>query len=435
MSEHNSIAAPLEPAGKVNVLVLIGSYLPGYKGGGPIRSVSNLASALGNEVHFKVVTLDRDLGDESPYPGVVVNQWVRLGNADVMYLRPGLRCALGIFEILRSVDANTVVYLNSFFSRSFSMLAMLMRWLGLCRPKCLVLAPRGEFSLGALGIKRTRKQLYIRIVQQFGLYRGLIWHASSDFEAADISRQFTLAMNVHVAAVIPTLKESNGKKISQVVIAPDLRVPSVQVALESRGKKPGQLRVVFVSRIARKKNLAGALRMLTGLSGDVKFDIYGPVEDAAYWEECQGLIAALPQGIRARYCGQVEHEKTARVFAEHDLLLFPTLGENFGHVICEALASGCPVLLSDQTPWRNLQAIGVGWDVPLSDTERFRAVLQQCVDGDIEWQAALSTRAKNYAEKMSSDPRVVDASRKLFEKAVAWPKQAAQRGAAGNISV
>ena len=73
------------------IVLLVGAYLPGYKAGGPIRSIANLMEALGAEFHFRIVTLDRDLRQKSPYPGVVTNRWVRVGHADVMYLRPGLR--------------------------------------------------------------------------------------------------------------------------------------------------------------------------------------------------------------------------------------------------------------------------------------------------------------------------------------------------------
>jgi len=114
----------------------------------------------------------------------------------------------------------------------------------------------------------------------------------------------------------------------------------------------------------------------------------------------------------------VEHESVGRIFAEHNLFLFPTLGENFGHVICEALSAGCPVLISDQTPWRNLQKEGVGWDIPLAETERFRAVLQQCVNGGDEWYASLAARASEYANKVVSDPAIVEENRRLFRYAI-----------------
>jgi glycosyltransferase involved in cell wall biosynthesis len=191
-------------------------------------------------------------------------------------------------------------------------------------------------------------------------------------------------------------------------------------ARNSRTKKPGQLRALFLSRVARKKNLSGALRMLRDVSGDVSFNIYGPLEDPGYWEECQDLIATLPTNIQVQYQGQIEHERIGEVFAEHDLFLFPTLGENYGHVICEALGSGCPVLISDQTPWRNLETDGVGWDFPHEETDRFRSVLQQCVDADDKWCAALSRRAMQYAAKHASDPETIAANRRLFQQAFVW---------------
>jgi len=168
------------------------------------------------------------------------------------------------------------------------------------------------------------------------------------------------------------------------------------------------------------KNLSGALRLLAGVSGAVSFDIYGPIEDLDYWDECQGLITALPPNIQVRYIGEIEHKMVKQVFAEHDLFLLPTLGENYGHVICEALASGCPVLISDQSPWRNLEAEGVGWDIPLGDTKRFQSVMQQCVDGDDEWFAAMSKRAMDYVAKRASDPETINANRRLFQRAFTW---------------
>jgi glycosyltransferase involved in cell wall biosynthesis len=414
-----SAGANQEPP-RPTILILLDSYLPGYKAGGPIQSIANLVAAIGGEFHFRVVTRDRDLGDKLPFPGIVANRWVRVGHADVMYLRPGIRGFLGLWALLCSTDRNTVLYLNSFYGRRFSMLAVLMRRLKLSRPRCLVLAPRGEFSPGAIDLKHMRKKLYVRLSRWFGLYQGIIWHASSDFEAADILREFGLTADIEVAGVVPGLSVSDGQRWASEA-ATTSNVADIVLPGRRQTKRRGELRAAFVSRISRKKNLAGALRMLLGVSGDVAYDIYGPAEDPDYWEECQKLVAALPANIRVRYWGEIEHEKIGQIFAQHHLFLFPTLGENYGHVICEALVSGCPVLISDQTPWRNLEADGVGWDIPLGETERFQAVLQNCVDGDDEWHAALSKRALTYGAKRASDPAIIDANRGVFQRASAWP--------------
>jgi glycosyltransferase involved in cell wall biosynthesis len=401
-----------------NIVTLLGTYLPGYKAGGATRSVANMVAALGEELNFKIMTMDRDLGDTVPYPGVESGRWMPIGNADVMYLSSGWKGLFRLMALLCSLDTGSVLYLNSFFSRRFSMLAIFMRWMGICKPKCIVLAPRGEFSEGALGLKSKRKLFYMRLSSWLGLYQGIIWHASTALEEADIRREMPDISFVNVTEVLPDGSEICGSsKTGIIAIAKDIHLMSGRDVETQPRKRAGQLRVVFVSRISPKKNLLSALGMLQGVSGDVSYDIYGPLEDAEYWNQCKKVIGTLPPNVRVKYMGMVEHERVGQVFAEHDLLLFPTLGENYGHVICEALSAGCPVLISDQTPWRDLQEKGAGWNIPLEETDRFRAILQQCVDADEEKYAALVARATEYAKLAVSDPAILEENRRMFRYA------------------
>jgi len=401
------------------IVTLLGAYLPGYKAGGPIRSVANMVVALGEELSFKIITMDRDMGDPVPYPGVEIGRWIPVGNADVMYLSSGWKGLFRLMALLNSLDTGSVLYLNSFFSRRFSMLAIFMRWMGICKPKCIVLAPRGEFSQGALCLKSKRKLFYMRLSSWLCLYQGIIWHASTVLEEADIRREMSDISFVNVAALLPEdSKICGSRKTGIIVTAKDLPLMSERNGGMKPLKRAGQLRIVSISRISPMKNLLYSLKMLQGLSGDVSFDIYGPLEDVEYWNQCKKVIGTLPSNIVVKYKGMVEHESVGRIFAEHNLFLFPTLGENFGHVICEALSAGCPVLISDQTPWRNLQKEGVGWDIPLAETERFRAVLQQCVNGGDEWYASLAAWASEYANKVVSDPAIVEENRRLFRYAI-----------------
>ena len=52
---------------------------------------------------------------------------------------------------------------------------------------------------------------------------------------------------------------------------------------------------------------------------------------------------------------------------EYHFFILPTLGENFGHVFIEALAAGCPLIISNRTPWLELEKKGIGWDIPLEN--------------------------------------------------------------------
>jgi glycosyltransferase involved in cell wall biosynthesis len=389
---------------KRTILTFTGGYLPGYTGGGTIRSIANLVEVLGNDFNFKIVTLDRDLQSRKPYSGIQIDAWQRVGNADVFYLSPGNIS----FRYLRRLIASTdyeIMYLNSFFSPGFTIMPLLLRRFGQIGSKTIIIAPRGEFSPGALQIKSIKKKSYFYVVKKMGLYRDVIWQASSDFERNDIKTIFEMA--AVDAASVP------------IIVAPDLARPvSISGFQISSAKKPGQLKMLFLSRISPKKNLLGALEMLNTLQGAVTFNIFGPLEDGDYWKKCQRAISGLPPNVQVQYQGVVDHARVADIFAEHDLFFFPTLGENFGHVIIEALSAGCPIVITDRTPWRHLEEAGVGWDIPLEQQGRFVAVLQQCIEmGNDAWRA-LAEQAREYGLQRMVDQNAIQQNRLLFSTGI-----------------
>ncbi|MDL1983066.1 MAG: glycosyltransferase [Deltaproteobacteria bacterium] len=381
----------------MRILTSVGHYLPGYKSGGPIRTIANLVDRLGDEFQFKIVTADRDSGDEKPYRNIKVADWNRVGRAMVFYIplkKRSLRC---FRRLLCSTDYD-ILYLNSFFSPHFTIKLLLLRKLRLILDRPLVIAPRGEFSPGALGLKSFKKRVYMTVAKALGLYKDIIWQASSEHEELYIRRWFGRNARVMVAPNLP----------------PPLNTADEPAVVSDKTK--GCLKIVFLSRISRMKNLDGALKMLNGLKGKIQFSIYGPMEDKTYWAECQKIISSLSENIEVLYCGSVEHDKTSAVMREHDLLFLPTLGENFGHVILEALCTGCPVLISDQTPWRGLEEKGIGWDLALNKPEMFQDVLQQCVDMNNEEYVKWSERAWEYGLQVTKDDKVVEQNRRLFYK-------------------
>ena len=178
--------------------------------------------------------------------------------------------------------------------------------------------------------------------------------------------------------------------------------------------------MVFLSRISQKKNLDYALRVLTKTRVRIQFDIWGPLEDPAYWKKCQNLIESLPENVVARYRGTAHNSEVNKILAEYDLFFLPTCGENYGHVIAEAVSAGTPVLLSDQTPWRNLQKEGVGWDLPLENGEwAFREAIEEALHkvglGKVAWRQ----RVLEFATNRLNDPSLREANRALFLRAVA----------------
>lgn len=381
---------------RIRALTLCDYYLPGYRAGGAVRTIANMVEQLSDAIDFSIITRDHDLANAIPYENVRVDQWNAIEPASVFYLSSGWRSVLRLRRLMSDTPCD-VIYLTSLFSPRFAVLPLLMRRLGFVPQRPLVLAPRGELSLGALAIKSPKKRFYLRVARMLGVLSGVQWQASNTLEQEDIRRWFPNA-RIWVAEDIP------GK------------APAPLNAREM--KCPGQLNIVFLSRISRKKNLDGALRMLAGVRGDIRFDIYGPKEDAAYWKECEALIERLPGNIEARYKGTLNHEETHRVFSRAHLFLLPTHGENYGHVIRESLVAGCPVLVSDQTPWRNLRRLGVGWDLPLTRPKAFGDTLQHCVDLDEDAFMRLSSAARKYGVTRGVDDDVRKANTLLFSQAL-----------------
>lgn len=375
----------------MRILLVTGHYLPGYKAGGPIRTLANVTDALGDEFEFLVLTSDRDLSGP-PYPGIQPGVWQRVGKAQVLYLRPSDRRWTCWRRRLNALDFD-VIYLNSCFSR-LTIKTLALRWLKLIPVKPIILAPRGEFSPGARDLKKCKKRLYLALSKVLNFYKDIIWQASSECERHDIK---------HVMR----------GKTPTIMVAPDL-VPLRAERRDTVNKSVDFLRLVFLSRISRMKNLDYALRLLPNLTGRVIFDIYGPLEDLAYWKECQSIIAQMPTSIEVTYRGEIMPEQVMDTFGNYHLFLFPTRGENFGHVISESLRAGCPVLISDTTPWRGLEEQRAGWVVPLSQPERFVAILENMLQMDDAAFKEHADHARCFGERAANDPAVIEANRTLF---------------------
>lgn len=396
------------------IVVFTRYYLPGHLAGGPIRTIAHMVERLGDEFEFRIVCLDRDLGSERSYPGVNHDGWVMQGKAMVRYISPhgfNLRAAMRMLEQV----PHDAVYLNSFFDPRFTVQVLVARrWRrGFCRP--VVLAPRGEFSPSALQIKQLKKAAFIWMAKQIGLYKGVIWQASSRHEADDISR----VLSTRWTRLVPAAARGICP-----VIAPDLAAPShhdrSQVRLASWGRSEGVLCIATLARISPIKNLDFSLRVLAAVRVPVRFVIYGPIEDINYWAECRLLIEQLPPNIDVVQYGPLAASAVVAELARYDLFLLPTRGENFGHVIHEALQAGLPVLISDQTPWRRLGEQGVGWDLPLDDMSGFIRRIEEVARWSAEERATCNARARALAIRVSDDPIVLEANRRLFLDAMAW---------------
>lgn len=385
---------------KPTILIFTLFYYPGYKAGGPIKSIYQITNSLSDEFEFKIITSDRDAGDKHAFKDVTVNEWTKFENIPIFYYKQS-RNFLYFLKIIKNTKYDAI-YLNSLMDKKFTIKILLFMYFGLLKRKPILLAPRGECSLGALSIKTFRKIIYISLFQICGLLKSLKWQASSQFEKNDIS---------HLIAFDPS-------ELDIICVAPDISScnPLLLNKINRDITKP--LQICFLSRISKMKNLDYALHVLTQIDIPIVFNIYGPIEDEAYWNKCKNIIRDIPNSVDVIFHDRIPPVNVMEKLSQNDLFFLPTLGENFGHVIAESFLAGTPVLISDQTPWRNLKNLGVGWDLPLNDPDSFRKAIVESANKSSEDYINWRSIVQKFGYDIAYDPKIKNQNIAMFKSLI-----------------
>jgi glycosyltransferase involved in cell wall biosynthesis len=318
---------------KKTILCLVKHYLPGFKYGGPIRSIANFVENFGDQYEIKIICLDKDSAETKPYKKIKINKWNKVGKAYVHYTSSKYFNFFGIKNLMKKTKYD-LLYLNSFFTYQTSILPLLLRWATLIPKKPCILAPRGELSLSALNLKSLKKKLFIFVVKQLKLHADIFWQASNQDEKKNI-------INI------------NKNFAKKVFIASDL-ISRSSNKFDTLKRRKSHLKLVFLSRICPMKNLYFLLKAISKVVNPVELGIFGYKykDDESYYKKCIKFIEQLPNNIKVSMNGYVKHGEVKKVLSKYDLFVLPTRGENFGHVIIESLSVGTPVLVSNKVFWK-----------------------------------------------------------------------------------
>ncbi len=365
------------------VAVFAALFPPAYRGGGTIRAVEALVATCPPGIHPLIVSGAVDLGERKPLD-VPYDRWVKLPQGEVYYCivsRPG-----PWFTAMRHLRRRrpNMLYFNSFFSRQFSIFPILLWRLGFWGQPHVVLAPRGEFGRAALQRRSFRKRVFIRVFRLLHLHRAIIWHSTAPQETADIR-----ALWGDGARVI--------ERESEAVISHLSRTPKL--------RENERLNLAFVGRLTEHKGVHVVLEALCFVDAPVRLDIYGPEEDDTYVRRCRQMAAQLADHIEVRFHGPIAHERVFDVFTLADAAVFPTAGENFGHVFAEALASSCFVLATPYTPWTEALENGAGWIVAGFNPIDWAGAIERLAGCDAEVRLSMRERAGAVYEEWVGRPR------------------------------
>ena len=223
------------------------------------------------------------------------------------------------------------------------------------------------------------------------MFKNIYWQATDETERQDIKTIFGQNSNVYFVQNIPDKPK------------------------EYISRKKNITKFIFISRISGKKNLLFAIKLFQKITtNSVEFSIYGTNEDEKYVDLCRKEADEVSSNVKIEFKGELEHFKIHDVLSEYHFFILPTFHENFGHSIFEAFSAGCPVLISDQTPWRNLEEKKAGWDLPLNDEslwiDKLNELIQMSNDEYQQW----SSGARKLAEEYVNSPELLEGYSKMF---------------------
>jgi len=143
------------------ILIFTSYFIPGYLGGGPIKSIANLTNLLSGDYEFFVLTKNYDLGRKKQPYNISTNKWIRLNKFQIKYLTDVQYKMFVLSNILKIKP--DVIYFNSFFSMTTQLNLIKVRICQLFGHKIkIVVAPRGEFDEGAMSLSNFKKEIFIK---------------------------------------------------------------------------------------------------------------------------------------------------------------------------------------------------------------------------------------------------------------------------------
>ncbi len=341
------------------LLIMASLFYPQKNGGGPPISIMNVVKSVKDSFEIYIISKNHEVADTQPLDGIK-NGWNTFDFGKVYYTPYGDH---GLKHILRVIDevSPDIIYENSFFSHD-DMLPVCMYKKK--HPEVrIITAPRGEFYPERLKSGRAKKTLYKNLMKFSGLLRGIYFQATGEQEKQYIS-------------------DFVGTKPEMIYNVNNITLPGVEQYFPD--KTPGELRLVFMARIHPMKNLLFAIDILKDVSANVTYDIYGSTENREYWEQCLAAIKTLPENIKVTYRGNAAHDDVPGILAQYHAFFMPTIGENYGHSIVEALLASRPVIISDKTPWCDLEQSGAGFAIALDDRKGFAAAIERLAAADSE---------------------------------------------------
>ncbi len=152
-------------------------------------------------------------------------------------------------------------------------------------------------------------------------------------------------MNLHLAA------SKSNKKLLKSLGAENIKIlpNGVDIDKFNFSKDRNEKKIVFIGRLEKRKGIHILIDSLKKIETQVKLVIIGPSYNDKYSKEIMSKIDEENKEGKHEisYLGPLSHENIIKILKESMLLVCPSISEDFGMVIIEAMSCGTPVIASD----------------------------------------------------------------------------------------
>lgn len=279
--------------------------------GGPTRSVKGLCRALSaSDLDTSLLVLNG--GDEFENPcGVKV---VRKSCPD-----------MGVYDI---------VHLHGLWEHK------LHRVVAACRQAKIhyVISPRGMLDPWALSVKKLKKKLALFLYQRRDLRDAAAIHVTAQAELE------------HVRAA----------GFNQpCIVAPN--AVDLPLAMPDRNIGGDVKTAIFLSRLHPGKGLLSLAEAWAKIRPQGwKMKVVGP-DSYGHKKDVLEALARLNIGGDWEFVDVLDDVQKWRAYRSADLLIHPSVSENFGITIVEGLSAELPVICTKGTPWEEIEEQKCGW--------------------------------------------------------------------------
>jgi len=316
----------------MRILHVVPTYLPAVRYGGPIYSVHGLCKALaaqGHEVHVFTTNVDGPHDSNVPLGESVDMEGVKVWYFPSRFLRRLYCSSMMAKELRRSIVNFDLVHLHSVFLWPTLAAARLAQKADVP----YVVSPRGMLVKDLLWRKSFwLKSAWVKLFERRTLEMAAFIHTTSETEAAELRAfAFKLPKSVVIPNGVDSLSSKGEGQLSSDVL--DLT--------------KGAPYALFLGRINWKKGLDRLIGawcdipdMQLVIAGNDKEGYLSALQQQINEANLTAVVKILGRGIR-------EVDKTA-LYSSARLFILPSYSENFGNTVLEAMAVGCPVVVTPE---------------------------------------------------------------------------------------